>query len=228
MYPAALEEKLNYKFKNKNLLTTALCHKSYINEAGGKNVSSYERLEFLGDSVLGVIVSRYIYDNFTSFPEGKLSRLRASVVCEENLALVARRLGIGNYIILGKGEAAGGGADKDTILCDVFEAVIAAMYLDSDMTVAENFVMDMLKDIIDEHALVHKDNIDYKTLLQEWVQRDGGTVVYEILSQSGPDHDKRYVAGVYVCGDLVAQGEGSSKKKAHQSAAGNALKILQN
>lgn len=228
MYPASLEEKLNYKFKNKKLLIEALCHKSYINEASNKDAASYERLEFLGDSVLGVIVSRYIYDNFTSFPEGKLSRLRASVVCEENLAFVARRLGIGSHIILGKGESAGGGADKDTILCDVFEAIIAAMYLDSDMQTAKDFVMHMLKDIIDKHASLHGDNTDYKTLLQEWVQRDGGTVSYEILSEAGPDHDKRYVAGAYVCGELVSQGEGSSKKKAHQSAAGNALRALQN
>lgn len=222
----ALEKNLGYTFKNKKLLTTALCHKSYINEAKDGQTNSYERLEFLGDSVLGVIVSRYIFDNFATFPEGKLSRLRASVVCEESLAQVARSLDIGSYIILSNGERACGGGDKDAILCDVIEAVIAAMYIDADMETAEDFVMKILKDIIDTHAALHGDNTDYKTLLQEKVQQDGGTVTYEILSESGPDHSKSYTAGVYVNGELVAQGEGASKKKAHQSAAGKALEII--
>ena len=221
-----LEQKLGYTFKNKRLLTTALCHKSYINEAKDNNIRSYERLEFLGDSVLGVIVSRYIFENFTSFPEGKLSRLRAAVVCEESLSDIARSMDIGRYIILSNGERISGGADKDAILCDVFEAVIAAIYLDSDdMDIVEGFVMNALKDVIDSHASLHGDNVDYKTLLQENVQQNGSVVTYEILSESGPDHSKCYTAGVYIDGKLIAQGEGASKKKAQQSAAGKALKI---
>lgn len=226
MNTEALEKKLGYTFKNKNLLKTALCHKSYINESREGNTKSYERLEFLGDSVLGVIVSRYIFENFTSFPEGKLSRLRAAVVCEESLAQVARSLDIGRYIILSNGERATGGGDKDAILCDVTEAIIAAIYLDADMSDAEAFVMRILKDTIDTHAKMHGDNTDYKTLLQEKVQQDGGTVDYEILSESGPDHSKSYIAGVYINGRLIAKGEGASKKKAHQSAAGKALEQI--
>ena len=221
-----LEEKLGYTFKDKKLLKTALCHKSYINEAKDGQTNSYERLEFLGDSVLGVIVSRYIYENFAAFPEGKLSKLRASVVCEESLASVARSLDIGSHIILSKGEQATGGADKPAILCDVVEALIASIYLEAGMETAEVFVMKILKDIIDSQASVSGDNTDYKTLLQEKVQSSGGTVTYEILSETGPDHSKSYIAGVYINGKLAAQGEGASKKKAHQSAAGRAIQNM--
>ena len=221
-----LEKKLGYTFKNKRLLTTALCHKSYINEAKDDNIRSYERLEFLGDSVLGVVISRYIFENFKSFPEGKLSRLRASVVCEDSLADIARKLDIGGHIILSNGERSSGGADKDAILCDVFEAVIAAIYLDSDdMDVVEGFVLSNLKDITDAHAAMQEDNVDYKTLLQEKVQQKGSVVTYESLSESGPDHSKNYVAGVYIDGKMTAQGSGASKKKAQQSAAGKALEF---
>lgn len=218
-----LEKNLGYIFKDKKLLTTALCHKSYINESKGSDAQSYERLEFLGDSVLGVIVSRYIYENFSAFPEGKLSKLRASVVCEDTLSEIARSLDVGKYIILSNGERSSGGSGKPAILCDVVEAIIAAIYLDGGMKTAESFVMKILKDSIDTHAKMHGDNTDYKTLLQERVQSSGGTVTYEILSESGPDHCKSYIAGVYINGSLVAKGEGASKKKAQSRAAGKAL-----
>lgn len=226
MNTEALEAKLGYVFKNKSLITTALCHKSYINEARDGQVTSYERLEFLGDSVLGVIVSRYIFENFTTFPEGKLSKLRAAVVCEESLAAIATDLGIGSYIILSKGERSTGGESKPAILCDVIEAIIAAIYLDAGMDEAERFVMKILRDTIEGCAAMQGDNTDYKTLLQEKVQGFGGNVSYEILAESGPDHSKVYVAGVYVNGELIAKGEGASKKKAHQIAAGKALDIV--
>lgn len=219
-----LEKNLGYTFKNKKLLRTALCHKSYINEAKDNKARSYERLEFLGDSVLGLIVSRYIYDNYTTFPEGKLSRLRASVVCEDCLSDIARDLDIGSYVILSNGERNNGGSDKDTILCDVMEAIIAAIYLDAGMQAAEEFVLKILEKEIQSNAVDECDSTDYKTVLQEMAQDNGDTVTYEVLSESGPDHSKVYVAGVYINGTLVAKGEGGSKKKAQQNAAGNALK----
>ncbi len=222
-----LEKRLGYSFKDSSLLKTALCHKSYINEAKTAGVRSYERLEFLGDAVLGVVVSRYIYDNYSSFPEGALSRLRASVVCESSLAAVARRLGLGEFIFLSHGEELTGGYDKDAILCDVTESVIAAMYLDSDMGTAAEFIMKILRTTIEEHALLHSAmEDDFKTALQEAVQKDGGTVTYDVLSESGPDHEKTYVVAACVNGNRVATGSGGSKKKAQQDAAEKALEKL--
>lgn len=226
---AQLEKKLGYKFENLQLLKTAMCHKSYINEAKTKDIQSYERLEFLGDAVLGVVVSRYIYDKFSSLPEGALSKLRASVVCETSLAAVARRLELGEFIYLSRGEEMSGGYDKDAILCDVTEAVIAAMYLDSDMSTAAEFIMKILRDTIEEHAGMHfAMEDDFKTILQEAVQSNGGTVTYDVLSESGPDHDKTYVVAACVNGKTVSEGIGGSKKKAQQDAAQKALKILNN
>ncbi len=222
---AQLEQTLGYKFKNPKLLNEALCHKSYINESDGK-IKSYERLEFLGDSVLGVVVSRYIYDNYASFPEGELTKLRATVVCERSLSQMARSLNIGEYIYLSKGEMQSGGADKDAILCDVFEAVIAAIYLDSNMENARTFILNNLADIIQKQAQLGSDLNDYKTALQEIVQQDGGTVEYKIVSESGPDHAKQYEAAVYVNGRSVALGNGGSKKKAQQDAAKKAIKLI--
>ena len=222
---ARLEQTLGYKFKNPKLLEEALCHKSYINESNG-NVKSYERLEFLGDSVLGVVVSRYIYDNYSSFPEGELTKLRASVVCERTLSQMARKLNIGDCIYLSKGESQSGGADKDAILCDVFEAVIAAIYLDSDMANARVFILNNMSDAISEQAKLGNDSNDYKTNLQEIVQQSGGTVEYKIVSETGPDHAKQYEAVVCVNGKSIARGIGASKKKAHQEAAKNAINKL--
>ena len=222
---AQLEQTLGYKFKNQKLLTQALCHKSYINESDGK-IKSYERLEFLGDSVLGVVVSRYIYDNYSSFPEGELTRLRAAVVCESSLSQLARKLNIGQHIYLSKGEMQSGGAHKDAILCDVFEAVIAAIYLDSNMENAQEFILNNLADVIKQKAQLGCDINDYKTNLQEVVQQNGGTVEYKIVSESGPDHAKQYEAVVYVNGKNVAIGSGSSKKKAQQDAAKKAINLV--
>ncbi len=222
---AEFEKTLGHSFKDINLLTNALCHKSYINECK-TGINSYERLEFLGDSVLGVIVSAYIYDNYPKLPEGELTKLRASVVCETTLADVARRLGAGRYILLSRGEAMSGGSDKDAILCDVFEAVVAAIYLDSDMETARRFVLDNLTHIIDDHAANADEVNDYKTVLQEQVQQHGGRVEYKLLSESGPDHCKQYHFGVYIDGRCVAEGDGGSKKKAQQSAAKNAIQKI--
>ena len=219
---AMLQKQLGYKFKNVRLLEQALCHKSYINETAD-NDNSYERLEFLGDSVLGVVVSRYIYDNYASFPEGELTKLRASVVCEDSLSKLARKLNLGEYIYLSNGERHSGGADKDAILCDVFESVIAAIYLDSNMEKAQEFILNNLEDVIKDHAKHRNSTTDYKTTLQEFVQQTGGKVEYKIVSESGPDHDKQYDVVVYVNGKKTATGRGHSKKKAQQDAAKNAI-----
>lgn len=221
-----LEEKLCYNFLDKSLLINALCHKSYINEARGRNITSYERLEFLGDSVLGLVVSRYIFDNFKTFPEGKLSKLRASVVCEETLSQVAKKLGIGKYIIFSKGEKSDGGENKPGVLCDVTEAIIAAIYLDSGFDNAKAFILRNLKDIIDSYGSEKMDSADYKSLFQELVQQNGGEISYKILSEKGPDHLKEYEAGVYVNGELIAKGIGTSKKKAEMSSACEALNVI--
>ena len=193
-----------------------------------RNISCYERLEFLGDSVLSVVVSRYIYDNYSSYPEGELTKLRASSVCEKTLSMVARTLGIGDYILLSKGEAQSGGADKDAILCDVFESVIAAIYLDSNMENAERFILDNLKDVIGYQAENGNDNNDYKTNLQELVQQKGSDVDYRIISEKGPDHSKQYEAAVFIDGKHIANGIGTSKKKAQQDAAKNTLLKIKN
>ena len=216
------EKTIGHKFKNPGLLADALCHKSYINESKVK-INSYERLEFLGDSVLGVIVSRYIYDNYPKLPEGELTKLRASVVCEATLSDAARRLDAGRYILLSRGEAMSGGSDKDAILCDVFESVVAAVFLDSGMEQARTFVLDNLSAIIDNHAANIDDVSDYKTTLQETVQQTGGSVDYRLNSESGPDHQKRYCFGVYVNDKCIAEGTGASKKKAQQNAAKQAI-----
>lgn len=219
---AKLQEQLGYKFENVSLLEQALCHKSYINESK-RNISSYERLEFLGDSVLSVVISRYIYDNYSSLPEGELTKLRASVVCENTLSEAARKLNIGDWLLLSKGEKQNGGNDKSAILCDVFESVIAAIYLDGDMNHAKKFILDNLKDIIIEQAELGNDSGDYKTNLQEFVQRNGHDVDYRIVSEHGPDHAREYEAAVYINDKLIATGTGTSKKKAQQVAAKNAL-----
>ncbi len=224
---AELEQKLGYKFNNSRLLQEALCHKSYVNESY-PGTKSYERLEFLGDSVLGVVVSRYIYDNYTSFPEGELTKLRASVVCERTLSQVARSLDIGRFILLSKGELQSGGADKDAILCDVFEAIIAAIYIDGNMESAASFVMNNLCDVIKCQAEAGSDINDYKTALQELVQQKGGTVEYKIVAETGPDHAKQYEAEVCAFGKSIARGVGASKKKAQQDAAKKAVAIMQN
>ena len=212
------EKNIGHKFANINLLVEALCHKSYINESKD-GIKSYERLEFLGDSILGVIVSNYIFDNYPRLPEGELTKLRASVVCETTLADVARKLDAGKYVLMSKGESMTGGSDKDAMLCDVFEAVVAAIYLDSGMDSAKRFVLDNLTEIIDNHAADGDVVNNYKSVLQEYVQQKGGSVGYKLHSEDGPEHCREYTFGVYINGNCVAEGTGTSKKKAQQAAA---------
>ena len=220
----ALEERLGYKFKNINLLKNSLTHSSYANEVRG-GFSSNERLEFLGDSVLSVIVSDYIYKHYPNMPEGELTLVRASLVCEKSLCTFSRELHLGEFLMLGKGEEKGGGRERDSILADAFEAVLAAMYLDGGMEVARQHV---LRFVLPE--LNHTDDEvfkDYKTALQEIIQRNPEEeVTYILTGESGPDHDKLFTVEVHLNSNVIGTGSGKSKKQAEQSAAKQALQLM--
>ena len=219
-----LEENLRYEFKNKKLLINALTHSSYANEARD-GVSSNERLEFLGDSVLSIVVSEYIYKEFNNLPEGELTKLRASLVCEKSLCQFSRELDLGKYLRLGKGEDKGGGRERDSILADAFEAVLAAMYLDGGFNVAKNHVMRFIKD-----ELKHTDDEvfkDYKTALQEIKQKNPEeSVTYILTKETGPDHDKVFEVEVRLNSNTIGKGIGKNKKQAEQSAAKEALRLM--
>lgn len=220
----ALEKKLGYTFKNKALLLNALTHSSYANEAR-HGVTSNERLEFLGDSVLSIIVSNYLFNQFPNMPEGELTKLRASLVCEKSLCAFSRELELGKFLQLGKGEDKGGGRERDSILADAFEAVLAAIYLDGGMEIARkhvmNFVLRELKHTDDE---VFK---DYKTALQEIIQRNPEeSVTYILTDEFGPDHDKQFTVEVHLNSNVIGTGKGKSKKQAEQMAAKQALHLM--
>ena len=215
-----LQQKIGYTFKNEQLLKAAFIHSSYVNENKGKVKESNERLEFLGDSVLGFISAENLYLNNPDTPEGDLSRKRASLVCEKSLYETAKELDFGSYMLLGKGEEMGGGRQRSSILADAVEAVIAAMYLDGGIEPAKKFV---LKYVLSNNA----DTGDYKTQLQELVQREKEQVLeYRMSGQSGPDHDKRFDFQVLLNGDVVGEGSGRTKKEAEQMAAKAAIKNL--
>ena len=221
----SLENRLNYKFNNIKLLENALTHSSYANEA--KNgITSNERLEFLGDSVLSIIVSDYIFKKFPNMPEGELTRLRASLVCEKALCEFSRELKIGDYLKLGKGEEKGGGRDRDSILADAFEAVLAAIYLDGGMEPAKKHVMNFVLREIKHHS--SEDSCkDYKTVLQEIIQRNPEeNLTYILTDESGPDHDKSFTVEVHLNSNVIGKGTGKSKKQAEQMAAKEALKLM--
>ncbi len=219
-----LECDLGYHFKDVNLLKTALTHSSYANEAK-TDVKCYERLEFFGDSILSFIVSKYIYLNCPTFPEGQLTKLRASLVCEKTLSKFSKDINIGDYIYLSKGETNCGGNERPSILADVFEAILAAIYLDGGMKSAEKFVLKFVKP-----EITHPQKIefrDYKTTLQEIVQRNPEEVLsYVLVDESGPDHDKHFVFEVHLNNNVIGRGGGKSKKDAEQNAAQEALKLL--
>lgn len=220
----SLENKLNYKFKDIDLLKNALIHSSYANEIRG-NTHSNERLEFLGDSVLSIIVSEHIYNKFPNMPEGELTRMRASLVCEKSLYSFSRELGIGEYLKLGKGEEKNGGRERESILADAFEAVLAAIYLDGGMTAAKKHIMNtVLRDL--KH---HDDDSfkDYKTTLQEIIQRNPEECVsYILIDESGPDHNKLFTVEVHLNSNVIGKGSGKSKKQAEQMAARQALELM--
>lgn len=219
-----LQKKLGYNFKNKDLLITALTHSSYANENGDYSMCN-ERMEFLGDSVLSIIVSEYIFKNLPDLPEGKLTRLRASLVCEKTLCGFSNELELGKYLRLGHGEIQNKGNERPSILADAFEAVLAALYLDGGRKVAENFVLPFILAKIDDSD--DDGYKDYKTLLQEVVQKNPEErLTYRLAAESGPDHDKLFTAEVFINSNLIGTGVGHSKKKAEQEAARQALELM--
>lgn len=218
-----LENNIQYVFKDKSLLKQALSHSSFINEMKNKGMESYERLEYLGDAVLELISSEFLFNEYKDMPEGKLTKLRASIVCEFTLSSVSRMLHLGDYVLLSKGEEMTGGRNRNSILCDLFESVLGAIYLDGGMEPAEKYVKTFLLTDIEHKSLFY----DAKTTLQEIVQKDGkSSVTYELVSESGPDHNKCYVMNVLVDGNKLATGKGSSKKNAQQMAAYEAILLL--
>ncbi len=220
----SLEEKLGYTFQNRELLENALTHSSCANESRGK-LQSNERLEFLGDSILGMVVADYLYRHHPDLPEGELTRTRAALVCEESLVEVARELNLGAYLRLGKGEEAGGGRERPSIRADAVEAVLAAVYLDGGIGSARKIIQRYI--LSREVAGLTKPR-DYKTALQELVQRESGQILrYRLTGEEGPDHDKRFFVEVDLNGSPVGSGTGRSKKEAEQMAAKAAIAGLE-
>lgn len=219
-----LEENLGYSFKNKELLKNALSHSSYANETHLR-LGSNERLEFLGDAVLSLVVADFLYKQFPDKPEGELTKLRASLVCEKSLCRFARELEIGDFILLGKGEEQCGGRERNSILADAFEAILAAIYLDAGMDVARQHVLRFVKDELNhtEDEVFH----DYKTTLQEVIQRNPEERLSYVLSaESGPDHNKSFTVDVLLNSSVIGTGTGKTKKRAEQMAARDALRLM--
>lgn len=221
-----LERKLKYEFTDKSILATALTHSSYANEKRDVGCVSNERLEFLGDSILGMTVAHHLYESYSNMPEGKMTRLRAELVCEQSLYTVATKLDLGSFMRLGKGEANSGGRKRSSILADAVEAVIAALYLDGGYENAREFIAEYILPFADVSWEAHIS--DYKTALQELIQQHSGSVLsYHLLGESGPDHDKRFEAEVRLNDNPLGSGSGRTKKEAEQSAAKRALEELQ-
>ena len=221
-----LERKLNYAFRNPALLQEALNHSSYANEHRAAHLHSNERLEFLGDSVLGFVTAEFLFQRHPEAPEGDLTRIRAALVCEQSLYEVAQRLGLGQYLKLGRGEEAGGGRERTSILADAVEAVFAAVYLDGGMDAARDLIHRCLLDAQRE-SVVEERRRDYKTALQELVQRQADQVLtYRMAGEQGPDHAKTFLAEVLLNGAVIGAGDGHSKKEAEQAAAKAALEAL--
>ena len=219
-----LETAIGYRFKNITLLQNALTPSSYANERWHNSLMSNERLEFLGDSILGMCVAEYLYGNFPDRPEGELTRMRADMVCEKTLAAVANRIELGKHLLLGNGEEQGGGRSRNSILADAVESVIAASFLDGGMEAAKQFIQ---KFILVEVPVTRMHNADYKTALQELVQQKKNQVLsYTLVGESGPDHDKHFEVEVKLNGKVVGLGSGSSKKRAEQDAARVAIEKL--
>ena len=222
-----LEKKLNYTFRDPGLLGEALSHSSYANEHRSAGLRSNERLEFLGDSVLGFVTAEFLFLQHPDLPEGDLTRIRAALVCEQSLYEVARKLDLGRYLKLGRGEEAGGGRERTSILADATEAVFAAVYLYGGIGAASTLIHRVLLDA-EKEEVVEERRRDYKTALQELVQRQADQVLtYRMIGEEGPDHDKTFLAEVLLNGTQVGTGSGHSKKEAEQSAAKAALRKLE-
>ena len=219
-----LETALGYSFKNITLLQNALTHSSYANERWHDSLMSNERLEFLGDSILGMVVAEHLYRNFPNRPEGELTRMRADMVCEQSLANVANTLGLGQHMLLGHGEERFGGRTRPSILADAVESVIAAAFLDGGFEASAGIIR---RFILTEVPVRQMHNKDYKTTLQELVQQKKNQVLsYAMVGESGPDHDKSFQVEVSLNGNVVGEGSGSSKKRAEQDAARVAIERL--
>lgn len=223
---AEFEEKIKYIFKDKNTLKLAFTHSSYANEKKLGKLAYNERLEFLGDAALELIISKFIYSKFPQMPEGELTKLRASIVCEGSLAKKARELEIGKYLLLGKGEELTGGRQRESVLADAFESVIGAICVDGGILEAEEYVLTQMEEVIYNLKQSFK-NADFKTSLQELIQKNSTTpVIYTIINENGPDHGKIFTAQVTHNGVFLGEGTGKSKKEAEQSAACDAIKKI--
>ena len=220
-----LEDKIGYHFKNKELLNTALTHSSYAKERKSQHIKYNERLEFLGDAVLSVIVSDYIFLHCPDLPEGELTKLRASLVCEKSLFEFAKKIDLGSFLVLSKGERKNGGAERPSIVSDAFEALIAAVYLDGGIEPATKHVLNFIIPAIKSSK---KPQVkDYKTTLQEIIQKNPGErLEYVPVSESGPDHNKHFVFEVHLNSNVIGRGGGKSKKEAEQQAAREALELM--
>ena len=221
-----LEAKLEYRFRNRALLDTAICHSSHANENKSRGLQSNERLEFLGDAVLGLVVAQRIYKSYPKMPEGQMTRLRAELVCEQSLLGVAKTLDLGRFIRPGKGEENTGGRQRGSILADAVEALIAALYLDGGMEPAKGFIDRLILSKLDSMD-TQPATSDYKTALQELVQRKSGqTLSYVLLSESGPDHKKSFTMEVRLNDKPIGEGRGHTKKEAEQAAARRGLEEI--
>lgn len=215
-----LQEKIGYQFKDETLLKQALTHSSFANEQKINKLGNYERLEFLGDAVLELVSSEFLYNENKDMPEGQLTRLRASMVCEPALAYCARDIRLGSYILLGKGEEATGGRKRDSIISDVMEAVIGAIFLDGGIENAKKYIYRFVLSDLEDKILF----MDSKTLLQEEIQKNNTAQLrYELVGETGPDHDKEFRVEAYLDEKLIGTGVGRTKKAAEQQAAYEAL-----
>ena len=230
-----LQERIAYRFSEVRYLERAMTHSSYSNETGARNhhLLCNERLEFLGDSVLSLVVSNYLYTHFSEYPEGTLTRIRSAVVCEAALASFANKIGLGEFLLLGKGEAQNGGAGKPAILADAFEALLAAIYLDAGaeegMRAVAKFLLPMVKSAIDAMPEMGDVRIDSKSRLQEFIQQDREqkeVLEYRLVGESGPDHNKTFTVDLYLGANCIGSGKGHSKKVAEQAAAKAALSLF--
>ncbi len=219
-----IQKKINYFFKDIELLNISLTHSSYSNENKMRANENNERLEFLGDAIIGLVVSEYLYNRFKEFPEGEMTKKRAAIVCESSLAFAARKINLGDYILLGKGEEATGGRNRDSILADAFEALAGAIFIDGGLNSTRNYLLGMFEEEV--IYAISKGNlfIDYKTELQEVLQKKGKPKIeYNVEKEVGPDHNKKFYMNVIVENKIIGSGMGRNKKEAEQMAAKQAL-----
>lgn len=224
-----MQQVLNYTYKSTLLLEEALTHSSYANEHRTHHVKDNERLEFLGDAILDLIISEYLFKKFPDMPEGDLSKIRASIVCEGSLAKMARKMQLGHYILLGKGEELTGGRERSSILADAFEAVTGSLFLDGGFDRARRFIHETLVVEVEQTESIETLYTDYKTLLQECIQKVSMSPIhYEVVGEEGPDHDKHFYVEVFHEDRSLGKGVGKSKKEAEQDAAKKALNLYNN